>query len=216
MEYLGITSPIDALKEKEAILEFLKDYWIIKSRKDFNLEEIIELILRKGIDRGIAFQEREIVRGAYLLRTAIECIKQHTIIVLPEYLDKIEIISLNYDYKEFPEHVEDLALRLENKYEYIFAEPIDYRIQQRESRGEKYAFFKGAKLHETIFKNWPSFEELINRETVEKFDNEHLTSPLKTLIGAVLRQGMNIGVYCVEEKYGKLIHPKKYRPLKQN
>lgn len=104
MEYLGITSPIDALKEKEAILEFLKDYWIIKSRKDFNLEEIIELILRKGIDRGIAFQEREIVRGAYLLRTAIECI----------------------------------------------------------------------------------------------------------------RQGMNIRVYCVEEKYGKLIHPKKYRPLKQN
>jgi hypothetical protein len=215
LEYLGITPPINPLKEKGAISEFLTNYWIIKSKKEFSLNQLVEIILKEGIDRGIAFQEREIVKEAYLLRTALDYLKPRTPIVIPEHLIKIEILSKGFDYKEFPEHIEDLASRLEKGYEYIFAEPKNYRIPQKKDKEDK-PIFKGSKLHETIFKNWPSFEELMHKETVKKYDDEQLISPFKTMIAAILRQGMNIGVYCVEEKYGKLIHPHKYEPLKQN
>ncbi len=210
MEYLGVLFPIDPENEKNAIIEYIRKNWKF-SAKNINLEDVVDITLAGGIIRGIAFQEREMAKTALAFQNFSRLTKINNPNLM-EIIENMRFVTVGYEYKDFPDFVDSFVDSLTEKYGFIFAEPIDYKTikSNRFNKESENNQFRGHNLHPIACKGWPNFIEVMDHEQIKQYDEIGL-NPFKTMTVAILRQGISIGVYCVDEKYGKILHPFKYK-----
>jgi hypothetical protein len=61
LEYQGEKSQIDLIKERNAIVELIKENWYVKTKSDkVILEEVVDNVLMMGIAHGISREEKEL------------------------------------------------------------------------------------------------------------------------------------------------------------
>lgn len=200
VQYLGIESKVDLIKERDAIVEFLNNYWdinVLNKSKVENLGEIVSYILESGVKYGIGYQEKQLQP------------------IIQGYNRICGLTGNDEDKADFQLTVTEEKFDLENKIKIVqkaiikdnifHVEPKEYN-KCRESKfylkPKEKLVFNGSTLPDSILVGVCDLPTVLCKEEVFFYENTQNRSPASNLIGAILRQGIGIGYDLVEQKWG--------------
>lgn len=126
--------PVDQIEEREAIFDYLRDYWTV-SLKDLSLKNLIDGVLDKGIERGIAHREEDLLVDERVLKFR-SSIEKYFDNYLSENKPKIQRLTpKDYVYEDFQVFMDKLISNVEDYYPDFLAKPNDYYFydQMRQS-----------------------------------------------------------------------------------
>lgn len=200
MIYGNQYSSIKPKEEKQAILDFLRTYWDITTAHGDMLSIAVEYVLQKGITYGINWQENKLEK----------IINTYSDFKITEKDEKLKGFKPRKEDEPEPEfdfakEVEIMAKSLKKDWG-MRAQPKDYQAfkkaynEDREIKPEILEFGR-TKLHHSIeYEGFPF--ETLSKENILYNDEKQDKEPLTELVSAVYKQGMNLGVLAVEERYG--------------
>ncbi len=175
-----------------------------KMHKD-SADIVINASLIQGINRGVFFGYDRMEEAVLMANIDANHINQSGL--LEKKLDLVEEKE-KPNFNEFKENFEDdteALNRFLRGYFNIFAQPKGYREFKRndgktEGTQPEKVIFNGSKLD--TFLGSTTFEEYLSKERVLYGDINQSRTPFDALIGAVLRQGMTLGIEYVKQNYG--------------
>lgn len=200
--YQGIESAIDPIKERNAILKFLNRYWDVRTKRNKSLADANDYILQEGIRYGIALYEKEynetteVYNELMEMRNAREGKKSKKI--------DFQRTTIDDDLKgNFPSRIDLIETTIKREF-IMSAMPKKYKsFKYRDDDDEELEFDGTKELHYiaggAVCFNFPT--SLKSRHIHYSEENQE-RSPLTELVSAIYRQGMNIGVQAVAQKYG--------------
>ncbi|MGV8086514.1 MAG: hypothetical protein ACP5N1_02700 [Candidatus Woesearchaeota archaeon] len=206
-EYSGVVSKINSKKERDSILQFLHNYWTIqiKSKSDTStLTTIVDYVLEEGIKYGIAYQEKQL----------LSTIEKYNLIARAMDPDNKNNWQINFNIttkeKDFDfGHKISYIEKIIKKDASINAVPKDYTTFKATHSLDDLSNivlekpkFNGAKLDDSILAVCTDFATTLSIKEIYFYEKEQNRSPLSSLIGAILRQGMTIGYDLVDQKWG--------------
>jgi hypothetical protein len=205
MNYQGIESKINPEDETSAIVEFLNKNWDIYLKPKKSLSNIIDYVLQEGIHYGVALQEKKIqeIIPLYTIATRLkEDNEKKTETISFERTTKDEDKS-----KDFPKRIEYIKSRLK-KEGLVSAQPKGYDAFKKAHDTEDFAYrnkkveFKGVKLHNAMSHVVLNFVDTLAKGNIHYSEKEQGRPPITGLVSAIYRQGMSIGMYLVEQRWG--------------
>lgn len=206
MEYQGIDLTERLEKEQDSILKFLDKYWDISLSGEKPLPEAIDLILRNGAKYGIAMQEKSQEKAVDYYNGVLDLAKKIHDSDTHEKLG-FERTSTNDDLEGyFDGQAGPLESALREEWgldpkpkgyeEFKSTNPDDYE------GCDEVLEFSGSGLHPSIGTSCLEFQRIMNKGNIYYSESSQGRPPLIEFVGAILRQGMNIGIRAVEEKHG--------------
>lgn len=205
MKYQGIESKIDPKDERDAILKFLDRYWDISFKSKKPLTEAIDYILQTGIKYGIALHEKEVQQAVDFYNRMVDYANSEN-----KNVPKIDFQRTTSD-EDSKGHfalqagLVETTLKKEWK---ISAKPKGYEAFKQAYDSGDFADidenleFEGTRLHDKIGASCPDLPDYLKKGNIYYSEENQNRTPLREMVGAILRQGMNIGIRVVEQKYG--------------
>ncbi len=208
MSYQGIDCKKDLESERDAILKFLGKYWNVRVKDDKSLSEVVYSLLEEGFNYGIILQELKTEEAVKMYNENVDVINNFNKKTVAEPLEFSR--STTGKERNFEFFAGELEKELLEKWK-ISAQPKGYRAFKKKHYSENFAEidenieFGGLPLHSDMAATCIQFPILMQKGHIYYNEEDQGNSPLSELVGAVLRQGMTIGMNAVEKKYGKPI-----------
>ena len=190
-------------KERDAILTYLAPRWVVQPIASF--PDVTEYVLARGIHVGVATIEN--VVEEYLSHAAplYDSLREDGVVIEPiPFTRSVSPVVVEDDfYTVFGRMTAEVVARWN-----VSAQPCGYvaakRLYRRDALEDAYEEqeFTGTRLHSRVGHSRPDFADALRMFEVVYEDVERGRRPLMTLLSTIYCQGMSLGMFAVERRWG--------------
>lgn len=210
MEYQGVVYPIDPLKERNAIVGFLKKNWEVKIGKNLSLDKLVDEILEIGIEEGIGLGEKQAKEcwngepGEGIYGEAV-ILNRKTKSDYTFVRTKFPVTKKNWRGKDLQRLAKKISRTLVSEERLFFAEPKGYEKYFEKNKDNSPEILKVPNYgvsnpHHWLFGRIPFTENLSCPGVLYNY-NQNSIKPRELLVESIIFQGMNVGFGAVWKFY---------------